>query len=159
MKKINKITIKYLPDYDADLSYLGTFDNEQKSEYAINHEPDNSRVFNWFNPQETTGDTPRNLRKYAKQNYERIMQYERGNWSMYGIKAEAKIATDAGYESWLLNEITSGGLWGLESDMDDASFKQVEDEQLDELKDVLRQIGFTDKEINATPIENERKAA
>lgn len=155
MKKIKKITLKRVPDYDADLSYLGTFDPQAQSDYAIAHEPDNNRTFNWFNPQNVEGDTPRNLRKYAKQDYERMMAYENGHWHMMMVKAEAEIATSEKGNSWLINKVSSGGLWGLESDSDESYFKEVEDEQMAELKDLLLELGFTAEDIAKAPKESE----
>ena len=144
-----------MPDNDADLSCLGTFDSEAKSDYAIEHEPDNSRTLNWFNPQETSGDTPRNLKKYAKKNYERIISYERGNWYMIGIKATAEIATgpQAGKGYGLITKVSSSGWWGIESDQEPGDFKEIEDDQKAELVDLLKERGFTDAEINAAPVE------
>ena len=147
MKKINRIIIKHPIDSDPDLSWLGEFSNE-KGEFAIEHDLSDSNTFNYFN-----ADNVENMRQ-AKQNYERMIDYDKSNWGMIGIKAEAEIAT--GTKGWqLLNTITSGGLWGMETDCDDDIIEGIENEQLDELKDVLRKLGFSKLQIEKAPIERE----
>ena len=144
MKRISSITIERKPDYDADLSFLGTFDNEPKDKFAIEHEPNNPRVFHWFNPQPGTVET----KEQAQQVYERMMGYENGQWGMIGIRAKAEIQTSEGGNSWFCNDVESGGLWGIDDDSEESYLKEIEREQLDELKDVLLELGFTKEEID-----------
>lgn len=146
MKKINKIAIKRIPDYDADLSFLGTFDSEKKSEFAIEHEPDDHRTHNWFNPGNAEN------KKDAQKDYERMMEYERGSWRMIGIRAEAETALDIGAGNWKIDHLTSGGLWGIEDDSEEKYIKEVEDEQLEELKGYLLEYGFTQEQIDSAEI-------
>jgi hypothetical protein len=149
MKKINKIIINYIPDYDAQTDHYGKFSDEP-GKFAVKHS-DNAGQWKYFN-----AENVENM-KQAKENYKRIMDIENGNIQIYGIKAEAEIATSlenvypAG--NWLINHLSSGGLWGLESDANEADFKEVEAEQLDELKDVLLALGFTMAEYTAAPVE------
>ena len=73
-----------------------------------------------------------------EEDYQRMESYNRGNWAMIGIKAIAEIAILIKKYTptiKLIQVITSGGIWGIESDQD--SFKEYETSQLDELKDVL----------------------
>jgi hypothetical protein len=53
------------------------------------------------------------------------------------------------YESRQMQRITSGGLWGIESDSDAAYLKEIEQEQLSELRDQLHAIGFSTRSISA----------
>jgi hypothetical protein len=147
MKKINKITVKRIPDYDCDLSWIGTFNNEAKSDLAVKHNG-GPREFSWFNPQKGACET----KEQAEKDYQRMMDYERGNWSMIGIKAEAETAVDIGGGSWKLDQITSGGLWGIESDIGEKYLKEVETEQLEEVKSYLKEYGFSDSDINSAPV-------
>lgn len=149
MKKINKITIERIPDYDADLDWIGTFDREPKSDLAIEHEPDNNRTYNWFNAQKGTCET----KAQARREYERMLAYNRGDWGMIGIKAKAETAISIGQGNWKLDTITSGGLWGIETDTDEKYYKEIEQEQLSEVKDYLKEYGFTDEDINNAPVE------
>lgn len=94
--------------------------------------------------------------KQAKQNYARIMKYDSGELTDYGISAEAEIKTSCFANSWLINRIHSGGLWGINSDCSIADFEEVENEQVDDLKNVLLELGFSKAEIKKAPIENQR---
>ena len=144
MKRIEKITIERIPDYDSQLDYLGTFSDEA-GEFAVKHEGERGQ-YAYFN-----ADNVENM-KQAKQNYDRVMQYEKGNILDYGVKATAEITT--GNKNWrLLNKISSGGLWGMSSDTDDSEFESEEQNQLDELTDVLIDFGFTKQEVKAAKIE------
>jgi hypothetical protein len=147
MKKINKIIIERIPDYDTTPDWLGTFSNEKKSDLAITHEPENSRTLNWFNPCNAT------TKKEAKEDYERYLGLENNEWYFIGIKATAHTAVSIGQGSWKLDQITSGGLWGIESDTDEKYLKEIEQEQLAEVKDYLKEYGFTDEQINTAIVE------
>lgn len=150
MKKITSITIEHRPDYDADLSYLGTFDKEAKSPFAIEHEPSNPRVFHWFNPQPGTCET----KEDAQRVYERMMGYERGQRGMCSIRAIAKVQVSEDGKHWLSHEITSGGLYGIEDDMEREDYKEIEQEEISQLVLSLKEFGFTDEEIKAAKVEN-----
>jgi hypothetical protein len=147
MKKIEKIIIKHIPDYDTDLSWLGTFSNE-KGEHAIEHS-EGGRTYKYFN-----ADNVENM-KQARQNYEEMMKFERGESLMIGIKAQAEIRTSYNGKTWLCNAVSSGGLWGIEDSNEDDYIKEVEHEQLADIKDVLKELGFTDDEIANAPVESE----
>jgi hypothetical protein len=144
-KKINKIIINYIPDYDADLDWLGKF-SQEPGKFAVKHDGDRNS-YPYFNAANVE-----NI-KEAKQNYKRIMEFENGSVQMLGIKATAEIYTSIGGGSWLINKVSSGGLWGIESDNDESSFKEIEANQIDELKDALIILGFTQAEIKAAPME------
>lgn len=142
MKKIQSITIDTIPDYDADMSYLGTFSDEQKGKFAIEHEPGNPRTLKYFN-----ADNVENM-KQAKDNYDRMMDFEHGRVQNLSIRAEAEIRTSTdGGKTWLCNTIKSGGLYGIEDDSDPSYFREVEAEQMAELTDALKSLGFSDDEI------------
>lgn len=149
MKKIEKITIKHIPDYDVDLSWLGTF-SDTAGKFAIEHTQGNTRnSYKYFN-----ADNVENM-KQAQQNYNHIMKYDSGDLYAIGIKAEADIRTSDDGKNWLINHISSGGLWGIEMGYpnDREDIKEIEQEQLADLKDVLLQLGFTEDEIKSAPIE------
>ena len=144
MKKISKITIKRIPDNDCDLSWIGTFSNEA-GPLAIKHDG-GSRSYPYFNSANATS------KREAQQDYDRMMQFENGNVSMYGVRAEAETLTSQDGKTWKIDAITSGGLWGLESDNDEKYFTEEEDNQLDDLTITLKEYGFTAEEIAAAPI-------
>lgn len=153
MKKISKITVKRIPDHDADTSWIGTFSNTP-TKYAIKNDQTRTRnAYAYFNSTNATN------RKEAQQDYDRMMQIENGNVSFYGVRAEAEILTrpDNAHASagWKIDHITSGGLWGLESDAGEEYFKEEEKNQIQDLHDTLKEFGFTDKEISAAPVISE----
>lgn len=141
MKKIKAITIKAIPDYDSDLSFLGTFGNEA-GEFAIKHNGERNS-YPYFN-----ADNVENMEQ-AQANYERIMKYDNGELQDYGVKAEAEILTSDDGRNWLINKVSSGGLWGLSSDGTVEEFEDEAENQKMELIDVLQEFGFTIQEIEA----------
>ena len=149
MKKIEKITIKRMIDENPDLDYLGKF-SDKAGEYAIKHSEGSANLYQYFNAENVDN------MKQAKENYNRIMEYEKGNLCDYGIKAVAEIRTsqDEG-NTWLINSISSGGLWGLSSDGTEEDFIQEGSNQLEDLKDVLLELGFEKKEIEAVKVERD----
>jgi hypothetical protein len=80
--------------------------------------------------------------KYSREDYLRMESLESGKWYMLGVQAvcRLKISHDGG-KSWLLQDIHSSGLWGIESDSDESFIKQVEYEQLEELKRLVITLG------------------
>jgi len=75
----------------------------------------------------------------------RARQYRDGLFGFIGIYAHAEYFADGN----LRQIIKSGGLWGIESDSDAAYLKEIEQEQLSELRDQLHAIGFGNRAINA----------
>jgi hypothetical protein len=120
--------------------------------------------YRYFNPSfnyiDKTGkalETPENVRKYTRQDYERMERLNRGDWCYIGIHADAEIGipqnparnakTDSGV--YTVQTIRSGGLWGTESDSDESHLKSIEQEELSELRAQLKAIGFSTRAISA----------
>lgn len=109
------------------------------------------------------------MRKNARQDYERMESLNAGHWAYIGIRAEAEIslATQVnkgcvgGHEvfSHSTQHITSGGLWGIESDSDKAHFESVEKEELSDLRGNLKMLGFSSRAISMAFKNVERKEA
>ncbi len=131
---VSKIIIEHKIDEYPDLSYLGSFSNKE-GEYCIKHNG-NSRSYPYFNADNVDDLTQ------AQQNYDRMMMFENGNVYQIGIIAEAQIMLPIGNGSSIIQTITSGGLWGIESDSDKAYIKEIETEQLEELKGYLKQLNI-----------------
>jgi hypothetical protein len=102
------------------------------------------------------GLTDEEVRKYVRQDYERMQSLNRGDWCFIGIRADAEIEVQvyAGcpptkpYITNQTQEITSGGVWGYESDMSQTGFEEAESEQLADLKDQLAALGFSRRAIS-----------
>jgi hypothetical protein len=137
-KRITSFKVVREVDENPDLSWIGTYSDKPESDLAIetNGGP---RAFAWFNPQPGACET----KERAQADYKRMCAYNDGHWHMQGIKCVAVVATSEDGRTWLMNELSSGGLYGIESDCSDADLGEILAEQRDELSAVLRAFGFT----------------
>jgi hypothetical protein len=136
-------------DTDPDLSFLGT--------YAARPDPDRAFVVNreeigdmgrgeckFFNASPNyDGETATDAARYTMHDYRRMEAYNRSEWWMLGICALATVVLTG----TTIQTLTSGGLWGIESDSGEEYFAQIEREELDNLAEQLRAAGFTDAAI------------
>jgi len=173
-KRILKVVVKRMYDTDADTSYLGEYSNSRESEYSIDRahvldcpvntgqdnaewqEQDgetcdcvgddwNRREYRYFNPSSNyEGDTPENIRKYVLQDYSRMEGLNHDQWCYLGIRAEVQVQASHGA---VIQNFSSGGLWGIESDSDKSYFAEIEQEQLGELREELLSYGFSRRAI------------
>lgn len=142
--------------------HYGEFVKDLPEDYSI---PPRGREFRFFLPSNHVPHNPKNwehcspgviaqvveqygsLEKtdenYAKQDFERMEALNRGDWSYIGIIAKAEIVSPHG----TCQTIHSGGLWGIESDSDAKYLVEVENEQLDELKNELLSLGLGERAI------------
>ena len=91
-------------------------------------------------------------KKNGKQDYERMESLNRGDFCFIGIIAKAEI-----YVNDTRQTITSGGLWGIESDGGKKYIAEVEREQLDELAENLKSLGFGPRAIKYAVNNHETK--
>ena len=107
------------------------------------------RYFNG-NVENYKGESPEDIRKYVRQDYERMERLNAGDWYFVGVRADAQVSFNIGAgNSWLLQDVTSGGCWGIESDSDEEHFESIEKEELSELADQLHAAGFSKRAIAA----------
>ena len=138
MKSIKAIRIVHEPDYDSDLSWIGEFSNTWK-EGAIHHS-DDPRTLKWFIP----------ATEYGQQDYELMLKIENGEESFIHVYVVADLLING-----VTQDIGTGGLYGIEvsyNQKDDAYIKEIEQEELSTLKDLLKEIGFTEEEINQVEV-------
>jgi hypothetical protein len=95
------------------------------------------------------GLEPAEIRKYIRQDYDRMESLNRGDWCFIGIRAQAQVQTS----SDVVQRTTSGGLWGIESDSGKDHFESIAREELAQLKTELIGLGFSRRAI-ATAIKN-----
>ncbi len=103
------------------------------------------------------GESEANVVKYTRQDYERMESLNAGHWGYIGIRAEAEIVLPYqvnkgcvhGHEVYiqLTQTVTSGGLWGIESDSERSYLEEVKGEELSQLKGSLRTLGFSARAI------------
>lgn len=103
--------------------------------------------YEFFNPNHENykGSPEDEIRKYCLQDYERMESLNAGDFCFIGIRAEAEYSV--GGTPAPIQELSSGGLWGIESDSSPEYIKETEDEQLSELKSQLKAIGFSSRAI------------
>lgn len=135
--KIEEIKIKHIVETQPDLSYLGKYSNKP-AEICIDRQErgDQHRgEYRYFNP---CDDDPR----YIERHYERFESYHQQQWCVLGIKADAVVSYPVEPSgSKRLETLSSGGIWGIESDSGDY-ISAVEDEQVDDLREHLAQFGI-----------------
>ena len=73
---------------------------------------------------------------------ERLAEYTSGAFDFVGIRAEADIIVGNTVQT-----ITSGGLWGIESDSSPDYLKEVETEEVQQLADILIELGCAPSQI------------
>lgn len=95
-------------------------------------------------------NTAEEVRKYVRQDYERMEGLNRGSWQYIGIRAVAEVAIPMGAHTAVatIQRITSGGLWGIESDSDKSYLADVGKEELANLKTQLLALGFSRRAIS-----------
>lgn len=148
-RKILSITIHHKLDECPDLSFLGEY-SSKRARFSFDRKvlgDWNRNEYEYFNPYQNpfngkTQAEKKEICKYAKQDYERYESYNNQHWHMIGILAEAKIQV-----SDIIQRITSGGLWGIESDSNKEYINQVESEELSALSHELEALGFKRKQI------------
>ena len=112
---VTKITVKRIIDGDPDLSYLQQ--NYEEKEFS-----ETQRI------------------EYKQKDKERLESYGTF-WFMLGIKAEAEYLIPNGSYA-IIQNLHSGGLWGVESDSGKDYLESIENEQIDELKDYCRKMNI-----------------
>jgi hypothetical protein len=155
--KILSVRIERVCDDCPDTSYFGKFSDDAEpgaivrigehsgkflSELSEDDElPEKGREYRYFNPA-LTGEETGNPES-PKQDWQRMERLNNGDWCFIGVIAKAVVISPNG----LTQTLRSGGLWGIESDSDNAYFASVEKEQLDELRAELESFGFGARQI------------
>jgi hypothetical protein len=103
------------------------------------------------------GLTPEEVCKYTRQDYERMERLNRGDWCFIGIVAHAEIGLHRPGNTYLIEIVHSGGLWGIESDSQPDYLESVEQDELADLKNVLIELGFSKRAISKAFKNVERK--
>lgn len=144
-KRIIKVTIKRLDDPTGEADYLGKYSNTPgPADKTIDRKARGDqgqgemRYFIAENSAKDTGNP-----ESVEQDYKRMEAGNNGEWHFIGIRADAEIQLTGD----LCQHLTSGGLWGIESDSGEDYMGNIEQEQLEELRGELQAVGFTAEEI------------
>jgi hypothetical protein len=175
MKRIQKVTIRRILDTNPDTSYLGEYSNKRESEFSIDRAEDSGErecdctlgtlghnEYRWFNPGSVEKFDPlatwiptdlegsarqvywyQAMKQNAIQDFERMESLQNQNWYYLGIRAEAEIQVEG-----ISQDISSGGLWGIESDSDREYLEEIERDELADLKGILKGLGFGSRAIS-----------
>lgn len=158
-RKGHIINVEIVTRYDdsPDTSYIGTY-TDVAEEGAIvwatgefcedaNEIPAPSREYRFFVPY-ARGEKvqSQSYRAYAQQDWERMRRLSAGEWCYVGIMAQAEITLA---NSNVIQRITSGGVWGIESDTDGAYLEELASAELEELRGELESLGLGKRAIAA----------
>lgn len=80
--------------------------------------------------------------KYAAQDRARSKAYEEGEWWFVGCYAQATVSYPIGDKSRRLENLQSGGLWGIESDADDQYQREIAQQEILDLRAHLEALGI-----------------
>lgn len=111
----------------------------------LNRIPAYNREYRFFVPY--AGGEPvgsKNWRLNAKQDFDRMQSFSNGDWCHLGIMTHAEITLPG---SDIVQRITSGGLWGVQSDSGEEYLSEVEQEELTALAAELAALGFGKRAI------------
>ena len=75
---------------------------------------------------------------------DRLAAFERGAFHFLGVRAEAEVLIESTTQT-----LTSGGLWGIESDSTDDEIVNVAVEEYEQLRKVLKTIGVPTAQLPA----------
>lgn len=147
-RRILSVSSCVMPDEDCDLSYYGEYAKTPDPRFSIDRKARGDMRHGecrYFNPSSNYDrEGMDELVKYTEQDYARVEAYNAGVWRMVGFKAFAKIQLG----TTVIQTITSGGLWGTESDSEPGYLAEQMKEQLADLRIELKACGFSDVEIN-----------
>jgi hypothetical protein len=73
---------------------------------------------------------------------ERREAYQNGDFSFVGVRAEADVVIGG-----VIQTLTSGGLWGIESDSGKEYIEEVAGEEYGQLRKILTEVGVPTKEL------------
>jgi len=158
--EVETLIVKKIYDDIADVSWIGEFtDNWQEGaidlkEIGEHYGGDylyfvscNHGVYkpgNWDHVKQETkneliakhGSLQAVEEHYAMQDYERMKDFQNGNFVLIGIRAECTVKYKCPNHpgSYRIETFTSAGLWGIESDSGDDYLNDVAKEQIADLK-------------------------
>jgi hypothetical protein len=135
MKRITKVSIKHVIDPSPDLSWLETKVEDEKI-------VDSCR----YTDKDIAQHGIEQVQEWIEQDRRRLAECGE-TWHMTGIFIEASIQTSEDGRIWMHNTIRSSGIWSVESDSNDVHLRELEAEQLEELRSILADLDFAAVEI------------
>lgn len=126
------LSIKLIKAYDENPDYdmFGRYSNEYRDGAIETHR--DGRYYKYFIPM---NDDP----EYALQDFKFVEECERSEHIAYYVYAEAEIEVLG-----VSQHIRSGGLYGIWDKVDESTYQ----EEFNELKEILEDMGISEDEIN-----------
>ena len=122
--RIDYIRVKWVIDESPDVSYLeSTLSEDGKT-----------IISSCRYTQEELDKHPIRTRRYIREDMGRLEKFNSGELQSYGCIAEAEISYPLTDDNRRIEWLTSGGVWGIESDTNREYREIIADEQLDDLK-------------------------
>ncbi len=87
--------------------------------------------------------------RYGMLDFKRMESLQMGDWSYIGIRAYATVKYLIGDGSYRLETLSSGGAWGIESDSTESYLREIEDEELSEVKAHLETFGVDTSDFDS----------
>lgn len=135
---LDGVRIRVYIDEHPQLDYLGEYTNEPG--------PDDRTIDRQARGDQGRGEhryfvAPRWTEKWehVEQNYERMESYGAG-WLCLGLRAVADLTVHLDNGKTLTTSVESGGIWGVESDSDEA-IEQWSKEEFAEVRSELEELG------------------
>jgi hypothetical protein len=142
------LSIKTTNEFDDSTpDYLGTYDDNYAAD-AIDR-GNHRGQYRYFHPA-MTGEETGNPNS-PHEDYERYEAFNDGEWEMIGIVAKARVQFTP---NGPIQAVHSGGLYGIESDSDQSYLEEVRRDELANLTDELKAIGFAQEQINERNLVN-----
>jgi hypothetical protein len=153
--RIDSIRVVHETDVNADTSFIGEY-TDNSSAWAIDRESgeyvaDLEKADENWEPRRRNGEYrffvpygggekpgTDDHRKYGLEDFRRMERLASGDLCFLGIQARADIVVNGTCQT-----ITSGGLWGIESDSGDDYFAEVGRTEVAELAGILETLGFS----------------
>jgi hypothetical protein len=94
------------------------------------------------------------VRQYCKEDEARIKQFEDGDLYSVGVVAEAELIHSKEKDGGgTIHKISTAGVWGIDSDATEDDFREVGEEELEALKDILSDMGIDEEEFGCHSID------
>lgn len=127
--RIDSIKVERLTDECPDVSYLETEQDEQ-----------GNIISSCQYTQEEYLKNPKQVQGYIDEDNNRLEKFYSGEICMLGIQVKAEVSYSLDKQgNRRIEHFTSGGLWGIESDSDEEYLKDIQVEQVDDLRGHLEQ--------------------
>lgn len=128
--------VERLEDDWPDLSYLGEY-TDRWQEGALERPGAGPREYRYFIPANCETE------EEGRENLARADAYGRDWWSI-GVQARAEVAIPVGGGAAVVQEVVSGGLWGIASDSDRGYLEEVAREEVAQVRALLEGMGMAD---------------